>query len=179
IDGGDGTDTLFWSNGFASFAALNVDASNGKMKESGTTFATFAVENLNLKTFAGATGTVSINGGAGADTLFINASTSSIAPNGGNDNITIDSGAATVDAGDGDDGVHVTFANGNAITVYGGLGNDSIGSGSGQGQFFGEDGDENPSAVNGRTSLYGGSGDDTLYSSSSYSMTGTGSAVIE
>ena len=180
IDGGADTNTLFWTNGFGSFSNLNINASTGNMKEAGATFATFVhIENLNITTSNGSTGAVTITGGAGIDTLFVNGSTSNIHGNGGNDFITINSGAGTVDAGDGDSHVVVTFANANSCTIHGGIGDDSLGGGQGQNQIFGEEGNDSLGAQNGRTSLYGGSGDDSLSNTSSYSMSGSGAATLD
>lgn len=180
IDGGDGNDRLLWSNGFASFSALDVNAAAGTMKDAGTTFAHFTgIEALSVQTFFGATGTITVDGTEGNDFIDIYASSSNLTTNGGDDTVYVNSGTATVDAGAGNDNVLIAFNNDSSCTAHGGIGDDSLTTGKGQSTLYGDDGNDHLTAQNGHSSVYGGAGDDSLYNTSSYSMLGSGAAVID
>ncbi len=180
VDGGAGTDVLTWTNGFDTFSALSIDAVAGKMKDAGTVFAKFnGIEALSIKTFSGSTGTTDISGAAGDDFVDVYGSSHTIKGNDGNDMLRIETGSANVDGGLGNDTLFAAFSNASSMTFHGGVGDDSVTGGQGQSALYGDDGNDRISAYNGRSSCYGGAGDDTLYNTSSYSMAGSGSAVVD
>ncbi|MBI1170606.1 hypothetical protein GC209_04330 [bacterium] len=180
LDGGLGlADSLTWGNGLATFNTLDIDFAAGTMAAEGNIFANFTrFETIKIQTFFGTTGAVTFTGGNEVDTLDLYSGSGTLSMGGGNDVIYLRSGDTTLHGGLGDDAVRVDFSDTGSQLLFGEAGNDTLSAGSGQATLMGGDGNDMLSSNNGRSHLFGGAGDDLLSLTSSYSMTGTGPALI-
>jgi len=98
----------------------------------------------------GGAGRDSIYGGAGADSLFSGVGNDLVRGGAGNDTINAAAGADSVAGGSGDD------------SIQGGTGNDTLDGGSGNDTLGGQDNDDSLIGGDGDDSLFGGSGLDQL-----------------
>ena len=103
--------------------------------------------------------TVSINAGAGQDTIIGSGLPDSIDGGDGDDTIVAGNGDDTINGGAGDDKLN---GGGGNDTAHGGDGNDSIDGGGGEDVLSGGDGDDRLRGQGSEDTLSGGDGNDTL-----------------
>ncbi|WP_299965023.1 calcium-binding protein [uncultured Roseobacter sp.] len=180
LDGGAGIDTLnttlfngtyeidletgvtnFAPESFVNFE--NVITGNGDTTVKGTAGNNIITTGSGNDTVNGGGGNDTINTGLGNDTIDGDAGNDTINAGGGDDTINGGTGNDTIFAGSGNDTV---TASSGTDTVFGGLGNDTLFS-SGVDTIFGEEGNDTIHAANGLPeTLDGGTGVDTLITTS-------------
>ncbi|HEY8748608.1 MAG TPA: calcium-binding protein, partial [Tepidisphaeraceae bacterium] len=122
-----------------------------------------------LSTAKGSVSKISIIGGAGADTIYINSGISTnavINTYGGTDSIRGGGGYDTITCGDGNDTIYasgtMTLGNGNNTVWVGSVGGSAISSGNGSSLLVGGPGSDLIVAGSGHNTLIGGAGNDIL-----------------
>ena len=183
IYGGDGYDSLSWTIGTATIIDLSINAATGIVTADGHKFAHFfEMEAVSFYAYSAITGALDYKGFAGADSINVAATLSStVSTFGGNDNISVNGGPATVLAGAGDDVITAGFyTETSAVSFSGGDGNDRIVGGSGLSHLFGDAGNDTIDASNTHSQVHGGSGDDILSLTFLYASTsGSGAGVLD
>jgi serralysin len=136
-DGGDGVDTIDYSNVAFASGFVTIDLAAGLTSVSGGNTETI----LNFENAEGSQGGETIIGSLDSNTLY---------GNGGNDTLYGGDGSDYLSGGDDDD------------TLYGETGNDGINGGNGNDYLSGGDGNDNLDGLYGNDNLDGGEGDDSL-----------------
>lgn len=113
VKGTDNDDTFRLSGDISNVATINLDLSDAKIKSSTiTTDNVTGLKYLNIK-------------GTSADTVTVNTKGVTVDTGAGNDTITVNV-ASTIKAGAGNDTINVSGASGVTVSVDGGAGNDTV-----------------------------------------------------
>lgn len=106
---------------------------------------------------------VSIDAGAGNDTLVVNSTGSnSVFAGDGNDTVTAGAGNNHIDGGAGDDSISGGSAGTGKLWATGGDGNDTLTSDAATSYLLGQAGDDTITGGTGNDTIYGGDGTDSL-----------------
>ena len=109
--------------------------------------------------YNGVAETVSIDAGAGKDTIYSRGSYSTLAGGDDADTITNNGGATSILGGAGDDSI---YNGGYNSSISGGYGNDIIENRIGNAQIYGDDGDDRILNTSSNVTIFGGNGADSI-----------------